>query len=149
MKARTIAVLLAVACAIYLLVIGSQAVVLIRTGNGVAVLLGIGLLVLPVVGAWVVVKELQFGIATQRLARILEEEGSLPPDDLPRRPSGRAEVAAADARFHRRQEELEADAGNWRRWFYLAVAYDDAGDRRRARSAMRRAVALHQTPSTR
>lgn len=149
MRARTIAVLLAVACVIYLAVIGLQAIVLIRSGDVVALLLGVGLLVLPVVGAWVVVKELQFGAATQRLARILEEEGSLPPDDLPKRPSGRPDVAAADARFQQRQQELDADLGNWRRWFFLAVAYDDAGDRRRGRAAMRKAVALHETPSPR
>ena len=145
MKARTVAVLLAAACAIYLAVIGFQALVLIGSGHFVAVLLGVGLLILPGVGVWVVVKEMQFGAATQRLARILEGEGALPVDDLPRRPSGRAEVAAADARFRQRQEELDADADNWRRWFFLAVAYDDAGDRRRGRAAMRRAIGLHDT----
>jgi len=146
-KARRIAALLAVACAIYLAVLGLQAIILIRSGHFVAVLLGAALLILPVVGAWVVVKELQFGAATQRLARILEEEGSLPADDLPRRPSGRPEVAAADARFHQRQQELDADVDNWRRWFLLAIAYDDAGDRRRGRAAMRKAVALHAASS--
>lgn len=144
MKARTVAALLALACTVYLVVIGFQAVVLIRSGELVAVLLGLGLLVLPIVGAWVVVKELQFGAATQRLARALQAEGALPADDLPRRPSGRPDVAAADARFRQREQELGADSGNWRRWFFLAVAYDDSGDRRRGRAAMRRAIALHQ-----
>jgi Flp pilus assembly protein TadD len=40
---------------------------------------------------------------------------------------------------------VEADPDSWARWFELAVAYDNAGDRKRARSAMRRAIALHDT----
>jgi len=38
---------------------------------------------------------------------------------------------------------LEADPEVWERWLELSLAYDAAGDRRRARSAMRRAIALH------
>jgi predicted Zn-dependent protease len=61
---------------------------------------------------------------------------------LPRRPSGRIERDAADALFHTIQAELDADPDNWRRWYRLARAYEFAGDRRRAREAMKTAVAL-------
>ncbi len=50
------------------------------------------------------------------------------------------EREAADVRFVQRQREVEADPDDWGAWFRLAVAYDDAGDRRRARSAMRTAI---------
>jgi Flp pilus assembly protein TadD len=50
------------------------------------------------------------------------------------------EPEAADVRFAERQREVEADPDDWAAWFRLAVAYDDAGDRRRARSAMRSAI---------
>jgi Flp pilus assembly protein TadD len=38
--------------------------------------------------------------------------------------------------------ELESDPDDWRRWYRLARAYDYAGDRPRAREAMRTAVSL-------
>jgi Flp pilus assembly protein TadD len=38
---------------------------------------------------------------------------------------------------------VEADPDAWERWFELATAYDAAGDRKRARKAMRTAIALH------
>ena len=51
---------------------------------------------------------------------------------------------AADARFAEVRTRVEADPESWARWFELSVAYDAAGDRRRARSAMRQAIALHE-----
>jgi len=61
MKAKHVATGLALACAVYLLLIGYQALVLIGTGEVAAVVLGVGLLVLPVIGGWVVGRELRFG----------------------------------------------------------------------------------------
>ena len=40
--------------------------------------------------------------------------------------------------------ELDQDPNNWRRWYRVARAYDYAGDRRRARDAMRKAVELQE-----
>ena len=64
--------------------------------------------------------------------------------DLPRRPSGRIERDAADALFATVRAEVEADSDDWRRWYRLARAYDYAGDRRRARDAMKTALELHR-----
>jgi cytochrome c-type biogenesis protein CcmH/NrfG len=128
---------------VYLVLVGWRGVLLVRTGDPVAVALGLAVVVLPVVAAVVVVRELRFGGATQRMARELEADGGLPVDDLPRRPSGRVVREAADATFAGRRAEVEAAPEDWRAWYRLAVAYDDAGDRRRAREAMRYAVRLH------
>jgi Flp pilus assembly protein TadD len=62
---------------------------------------------------------------------------------LPRRPSGRIERDAADALFATVRTEVEGDPDDWRRWYRLARAYDYAGDRRRAREAMKTALELH------
>jgi Flp pilus assembly protein TadD len=51
--------------------------------------------------------------------------------------------AAADAFFERIRAETEASPDDWRSWFRLALAYDAAGDRTRARAAARHALALH------
>lgn len=116
---------------------------LIGSGSAAGAGIGVAVVVIAVVGAWVLWRSVQFGLRTQALARELEAEGGLPVDDLPRRPSGRAERDAADELFERRRAEAEADPDDWRVWFRLALAYDDAGDRSRAREAARRAIALH------
>jgi Flp pilus assembly protein TadD len=38
---------------------------------------------------------------------------------------------------------VESAEDDWSAWFRLGLAYDDAGDRRRARAAMRTAIRLH------
>ena len=143
MTARRTALVLAGVLVVYLVLVGWRGVLLVRTGDPVAVALGLAVLVLPVVAAVVVARELRFGVATQRMARELEADGGLPVDDLPRRPSGRVVREAADATFAGRRAEVEAAPEDWRAWYRLAVAYDDAGDRRRAREAMRYAARLH------
>ena len=119
------------------------AIALIRSGTPAAVALGIGVLILPMVGAWVMVATLRAGLAHQRLARLAAEDGmELDVTDLPRMPSGRIQREAADEMFATVRAELDADPDNWLRWYRLARAYDYAGDRSRARETMRRAVEL-------
>jgi hypothetical protein len=144
MRARTVALALSLLVAFYLVTLGWRGVVLVRQGGVVPVLLGAGLLLLPVVGAWAVVRELRFGRATELLARDAEAAGRLPVDDMPRSPSGRLDRSAADAWFAGFRGEVERAPQDPVAWFRLACGYDAAGDRRRARAAMRHAVALHR-----
>jgi cytochrome c-type biogenesis protein CcmH/NrfG len=99
---------------------------------------------LPLLGLLLVWREIEFGRRAAVLARALEEEGGLPVDDLPRRPSGRVDRTAADAAFADMRRHTEEHPEDWRAWFRLALAYDAAGDRTRARAAARHAVALHE-----
>ncbi|MCX2932246.1 hypothetical protein ORI20_18390 [Mycobacterium sp. CVI_P3] len=131
------------ALVVYFVLLGRTGITLIGTGTPVAIALGIGVLILPVVGAWAMVATLRAGFAHQRLARLAAEAGmELDVSELPRTPSGRIERDAADALFATVRAELEADPDNWQRWYRLARAYDYAGDRGRARESMRKAVAL-------
>nr|MCW1957401.1 hypothetical protein [Mycobacterium sp.] len=108
-----------------------------------AVALGIGVLLLPIVGVWATAATLRAGLAHQRLARLAAEDGmELDVTDLPRMPSGRIKRDAADALFHTVRAEAETAPDDWHCWYRLARAYDYAGDRARARDAMRKAVAL-------
>jgi cytochrome c-type biogenesis protein CcmH/NrfG len=141
MRAKVVAVLV-VLFAFYAITIGWRGVLLVRDRRAVAVVLGVGVLLLPLVAAWAVWREISFGLATGRLARVLDAEGGLAVDDLPRRPSGRVDRAAADAAFEDFRTDVEQHPGDWRAWYRLATAYDAAGDRRRARAAARRAIAL-------
>ncbi|MEU4601633.1 hypothetical protein AB0F43_01515 [Kribbella sp. NPDC023972] len=147
MTGKRTAVVLAVVFGVYAVLLGWRGVLLIGTGDPVAVGLGIAVLVIPVLGAYLVWRELQFGRRTEVLARELEAVGGLPVDDLPRRPSGRIDRAAADAAFEKYKAEAEAAPEDWQVWFRLSTAYDAAGDRRRARATMRTAIAHHDRSS--
>ena len=144
MSARRTALLLAALVAVYAAFIGWRGVVLVADGRPVSVLLGLAVLLLPVVGLVLTYQELRFGRSVEALGRELGEQGGLPVDDLPRRPSGRPERAAADALFQTRKAQAQAAPEDWRTWFRLALAYDAAGDRTRARRTMRRAIAVHE-----
>lgn len=109
--------------------------------------IGLALFALPVVGAWTLVRELMFGAQTERLANVLAEEDGLPPDNLPRTPGGRIVREAADAEFERYRAETDAAPDDWRSWFRLSCAYDAAGDRKRARESMRRAIRMEKRDS--
>ena len=137
----TIAVMVAV-LVFYAALIGAKGVALLRSGSSVGFLLGLALLVMPLLGLVLVWREIEFGRRSAELAAVLAEEGGLPVDDLPRRPSGRVDRAAADSAFSAMRAQAEADPGNWRVWYRLGLAYDAAGDRTRARGAVRRAIGL-------
>ncbi len=143
MTARTVAWIIAAAVGVYLVFTAARAWVLISSGDPVPVLLGLSVIVIPIIGAWVLWRELAFGMHTQRLGRELGAQGGLPVDDLPRTPSGRIERQAADERFAEYEQQVQESPDDWRAWYRLAIGYDDARDRKRARAAMRRAIALH------
>ena len=147
MTAKRTAIVLAVVFVAYAVLLGWRGVLLIGTGEPVAIVLGIAVLAIPLLGAYLVWRELQFGRQTEVLARELEASGGLPVDDLPRRPSGRIDRAAADEAFGKYKAEAEAAPDDWRVWFRLSTAYDAAGDRKRARAAMRDAIAQHDRTS--
>jgi hypothetical protein len=132
---------LCVALVVYFLMLGRIAMAFINSGRPAAIGLGLALMILPVIGLWVMLSTLRAGLAHQRLARIIHDEGlELDVSALPRMPSGRIRRDAADELFASVREEVEQDPDNWRRWYRLARAYDYAGDRARAREAMSKAV---------
>ena len=142
MTERRVAYLMTAATAAYLGFALWRAWLLIDSGDGVAIALGVSILAIPLIGAVLVWRELRFGFGMQAMGRQLATEDGLPIDDLPKAPSGRPVRDAADARFEVRRAEAEAAPDDWRTWYRLALAYDDARDRKRARAAMRRALAL-------
>ncbi|TXR55799.1 hypothetical protein [Quadrisphaera setariae] len=148
MKTKVVVGLLLALLLLYLVLLGQRGVVLITDGTPAGAVLGVGVLILPVVVVWAIARELAFGVRTEKMAHQLEREGRLPPDDLPRNEAGRIDRDAADAAFERYRAETEAAPEDFGSWFRLACAYDVAGDRKRARAAMRRAGALHKASTT-
>jgi cytochrome c-type biogenesis protein CcmH/NrfG len=132
-----------VAMLAYFVLLGRMAVAMIGSGRAAAVGLGVAVLIMPVIGLWAMIATLRAGFAHQKLARLIaEDDMELDVSALPRRPSGRFQRDAADALFAAVRTEVEGDPDDWRRWYRLARAYDYAGDRRRAREAMKTAVEL-------
>ncbi len=134
-----------VALLVYIVLLGRSAVLMITSGRAVAVVLGVALLIMPAIGLWAMIATLRAGFTHQKLARLVADDGmELDVSALPRRPSGRIERDAADALFDAVRAELDSDPDDWRRWYRLARAYDYAGDRGRAREAMKTALELHR-----
>ena len=143
LRTQLLIAFLCVALVVYLVLLGQIAMAFIRSGHAAAIGLGVALMTLPLIGIWVMVSTLRAGLAHQRLARRIHDDGmALDVSALPRMPSGRIRRDAADALFQTVREEVEHDPDNWRRWYRLARAYDYAGDRRRARDAMGKAVEM-------
>ncbi|WP_203585906.1 tetratricopeptide repeat protein [Subtercola lobariae] len=125
---------------VYMALVLQHAVLFIGTGNPVGIGIGVGLLIMPFIGAWALYRELMFGFRTQKLVGILRDNDELPVDDLPKRPSGRPYRAEADAEFDTYRVEVEEQPESWKAWFRLGLAYDASGDRKRARHALRQAI---------
>jgi hypothetical protein len=127
---------------VYIMLLTNTGLSLLTTGLPVAQVMGVLILAFPLVGLWAMVVEFRFGVAAEKLIARIEAEGSWPDLGIETRPSGRAIRASADAAFAKWQSAAEQNEEDFRSWFNLSLAYDACGDRRRARSAMRKAIAL-------
>jgi hypothetical protein len=144
-RTRIAVAVMAALLALYLLFALRYGVVLIQVGQPAAIGLGIGMLVLPLLAFGLIGAEIVFAVRAERLGARLEAEGGLPAEELPLTASGRVDRASADGLFPRYRSDVEADPGNWRPWYRLALLYDAAGDRRRARWATRTAIRLSRS----
>jgi hypothetical protein len=143
-RALLVVVLLVALLGFYLVLLGVRGISLLGDPRLVVKGLGLGIVLLPVIGLAILVTELRFGRAAQRLGERLADEVGLPPDDEPAPPVGRRDYARADAVFAERRAEVERDPDDWRAWYRLGRAYGDAGDVGRGRRAVRRAIALER-----
>lgn len=145
-RVKVLIAFMCLALLMYLAFLGRIAVLLIASGSPAPIGMGLALLIMPFLGLWAMIATLRDGFAHQRLSRLIaRDDMELDAGALPRRPSGRIERDAADALFHAVRAELDADPDNWQRWYRLARAYEFAGDRRRAREAMKTAVRMQES----
>lgn len=140
-KPRVWAYLMAAGAAAYMGFMLLQGWRFFTAGGAVTAVLGLSVMVLPLLGLWLVWRELAFASTVQRLADRLAEAGQLPPE-LPRTPSGRVQPDAAAAEFDAAVAQVAAAPRDPAAWFRMSLAYDAGRDRPRARAAMRYAVAL-------
>lgn len=138
------AVVMSALVLIYVLLLGQQGYLFLIQDNMVSKVMGACILVLPVFGFWGIFRELRFGLKVEKLGEILENEKGWPSFEFSLLPSGRANKAEALLEFDKYREAANADPENWRKWFALGLIYDACGDRKRARMAMRKAIATSQ-----
>ncbi|TGO05909.1 tetratricopeptide repeat protein [Serinibacter arcticus] len=129
---------------LYVVAVGERGVLLLRSGEAVGIALGAAVLVIPVLTVWFLVREVGQARAVDRLTGVLAAEDALEVDDLPRSPGGRIDRSVAGERFEPARDAVVAEPESWRAWYRLGWVYDAAGDRRRAREALRRAVRLER-----
>ena len=127
----------------YVFLLGEKGWVLLQQPNVIAKLMGGLILMFPAVAIWAIIRELIFGLKIEKLAGKVEESGQWPQFNFKLRPSGRPTRESANTEFERIRGLVEANENDWLAWFTLGLAYDAAGDRRRARLAMRKALALN------
>lgn len=131
--------------ALYIVVVGQRAVLMLTTGEPIAIALGVALIVMPLIGAWALVKEMQFGFAADRLGRVLDAEGGMPVAETELTPSGRIARSDADPLIQRYAAEAEGQPADWRARFRLGVVQDAAGRRKDARASIREAIRLSRS----
>jgi hypothetical protein len=120
--------------------LAGRGLILLQEPDPVAQIMGLAILVLPVFAVWSIFSELRFGIRAQKLGERLVAEG-VSDLSLEYRASGKATKESAQREFDRVSQAL-SQGESWQLWFQLGQAYDANGDRKRARSAIRRAIAL-------
>lgn len=143
--ARVGAIVTTALLVLYMVVLGSRGVILLGSGKPAGIALGVAVLVIFALGVIAAVWEWRMALCADRMASEAAAAGLLVVDDLPRSPGGRIDRRVADEQFPARRAAVEAGPASWSAWFNLAWAYDAAGDRRRARSALRNAARLYRS----
>ncbi len=138
------AVVMSALVVLYLALMGQQGYYFLIQDNLVPKAMGFFILILPVFGFWGILRELRFGLAIEKLGRKLEAEDAWPRFKFGFMPSGRANKNEALQEFPDYKQRAESDPENWRSWFALGLIYDACGNRKLARKAMRKAIALNQ-----
>ena len=127
---------------LYFALAGVKAFALLGSGDVVAVIMGAALIVFPIIGVWALGREIAFGFRSTSMVDALAERGELP-EELVDVEVTRAEVRnIADSAFPRYRAEVEERPDSWESSMRLGLIYDAAGDRKRARSAIRQAISL-------
>lgn len=134
--------LIGAALILYFVLMGQKAILFIASGEPVGIAMGVALIVLPLIGVWALVREIQFGVQAERLGTKLDSEGGMPAAETELTPSGRLAKIDAEPLIQRYTAEADAAADDWRARYRLGVVQDAAGHRRDARASIRAAIRL-------
>lgn len=142
MMTRIGVALIGAALVLYFVLMGQKAILFIVSGEPVGIAMGIALIVLPLIGVWALVREIQFGVRAEKLGTQLDSEGGMPAAETALTPSGRIAKADAEPLIQRYTAEADAAADDWRARYRLGVVQDAAGRRKDARASIRAAIGI-------
>jgi tetratricopeptide (TPR) repeat protein len=126
----------------YLVLVADRSFALVGSGEPIGIAIGSLMLFLPAVAFWGIYMELRFGLRIEKLGELLKKDNAWPQFPFELKPSGRPTKESAQEVFEQFRKKIVSDQTNWKAWFALGLAYDAAGDRARARKAMRQAITL-------
>jgi len=126
----------------YLVLVADRSFALVGSGEPIGIAIGSLMLFLPAVAFWGIYMELRFGLRIEKLGELLKKDNAWPQFPFELKPSGRPTKESAREVFEQFRKNVVSDQTNWKVWFALGLAYDAAGDRARARKAMRQAITL-------
>ncbi|WP_417508479.1 hypothetical protein [Microbacterium sp.] len=127
---------------LYFVLTGQWAYLYLVSGTPIGIAMGVALIVLPLIGAWALVREIQFGIQADRLGTQLDAEGGMPPAETELSARGKLAKADAESVVQRYTTEAEAAVDDWRARYRLGVVQEAAGRRKDARASIREAIRL-------
>lgn len=130
------------ALVLYFVLMGQKSILFIASGDPVGIAMGIALIVLPLIGAWALVREIQFGIQAEKLGTQLNSEGGMPQAETELTPSGRIAKADAEPIIQRYAADAAASSDDWRAHYRLGVVQDASGRRKDARASIRAAIQI-------
>ena len=131
--AKRIAFILTAVLAVYLGFAFSRGLDLLHADSSAVQLLGLSVLVLPLLGGWLVFREVRFGFKSSHMGQLVSVDLLPSRETKPRSPEADAYLESAVARTKNAQED-------WQNWFCLAIAYDLVGERKLARESMQYSV---------
>lgn len=97
--------------------------------------LGIAVLILPILGAILIYREIKFGKLSYLMGQTISDD-YLPTNDL----SDEQKREYLDRAIERAKAQMES----WQAWYSVALAYDLLKERKLAREAMKYSVELYQ-----
>jgi len=125
-KGRGGTTFIVVVALVYVGLVAARAVSLERTSGTLGLVVGVSVMLLPVIAAYLVWREIQYGNGAQEMGAMLDA-GVTDPTGI--------------------ESVSDGSPDDWVTWFRAAVTHERNGDRRRARAAMRRAWRLYRDRS--
>ena len=135
--AKRIALGLTCVLAVYVVFAAWRGIDLLGAGTIPAQLLGVAVLVVTGIGAFLVIREVRFGYLIANLGKAMPEDLLL--ESASESTDNRSYLDRAIAQAH---EDENSGKEVWQTWYRVGLGYDALKDRPAARQAMRHAIAL-------
>ncbi len=133
--AKKISFVLAGILAVYIAFTFSRGLSFLADDSASVKILGISVIVIALIGIYVIVAEVIFGLRVSKLTQLFDDS------NMPQ-PGSQLSDDDCEQLFSRAKKTVEEDPQNWNSWYMLSLAYELNRDRRRARESMRAALRL-------